>query len=104
MAQDGYVGRSKAFLAGAKEDLGKGQSAAASEKLWGATYQMLKAVAQYRGWPHNSYRQLFEVVVKLVEETSDSEYTVLFHAAAGLHINYSEDWEPRPSVQGMLPA
>src|SRR5437764_614080 len=104
MTQDGYPGRSKVFLAGAKDDLSnaKGSSAMASEKLWGAAYQMLKAVAHHRGWPYNSYRQLFEVVMHLVEETGDDEYSVVFHAAAGLHTNFSEDWEPRPSVQSMV--
>src|SRR5947208_9207927 len=99
----GYVARSRAFFAQAQDDLSKGWSAMASEALWAATYQMLKAIAVSRKWPYNSYHQLFEALLKLVEETQDDEYTVLFHAAAGLHVNSREDWEPRPVVESMVP-
>ena len=54
----------KAFKALSEEDLVQ-----ASEKGWGAAAQIVKAVAETRGWTHNGHRQLFETLRRIVEES-----------------------------------
>ena len=57
------------LLAQAYEELAKGDFVQVSEKGWSATAQMLKAIAQERGWPHDSHRSLYQVVNELRHET-----------------------------------
>ena len=64
----------------------------ASEKGWGAAAQMVKAVAQQRGWPHGGHRQLFRIVRLLQDETGDPNISRLFAVANSLHTNFYEDW------------
>jgi hypothetical protein len=71
----------------------------ASEKLWGATAEMVKAVAEARGWPHNGHYQLFSVINCLADETGDSELPTLFRAASALHTNFYEWWLPPGDVE-----
>lgn len=47
---DGYAERSRALLAQAKNELAAGDDLQASEKLWATAAQMVKAVADRRGW------------------------------------------------------
>jgi len=72
--------------------------AQASEKLWGASATMVKAVAESSGLYHNGHRELFKVDVashfiwdeidKLSKKTKDDELLTLFHIASSLHINF----------------
>ena len=62
----------------------------ASEKGWGATAQMAKAVAEERGWEHGRHANFFEVVRCVVAETGDQEIWVAFEMARGLHENFYE--------------
>ena len=65
-----YREQSRIFLSQAYEELAKGDLQQASEKGWGAASQMVKAIAQERGWRHRSHRHLQNaVVIKL--RTSD---------------------------------
>jgi stage V sporulation protein SpoVS len=76
----------KAEAALAQEDLLQ-----ASEKGWGAAAQMVKAIADQRGWIHNGHAPLFQAIRRLVEETGDEQIGVLFHVANALHINFYEN-------------
>ena len=49
MATQAYQQASQRFLAQAKQELAAGDLPQASEKGWGATAQILKAVAEQRG-------------------------------------------------------
>ena len=49
MATQTYQQASQRFLAQAKQELAAGDLPQASEKGWGATAQILKAVAEQRG-------------------------------------------------------
>ena len=62
----------------------------ASEKGWGATAQIVKAVAEERGWEHGRHANFFEVVRRVVAETGDQEVWVAFEMARGLHENFYE--------------
>ena len=83
--------------------------AQASEKLWGASATMVKAVAESSGLYHNGPRELFKVDVashfiwdeidKLSKKTKDDELLTLFHIASSLHINFYENWLTEKEVK-----
>ena len=80
-----YREQAQAFLRQAFEELEKGDLLQSSEKGWGAAAQMIKAVAQRRGWPHYEHGLLREVIGRLVEETRDEDLMTCFDAASELH-------------------
>ena len=82
--------QSRIFLAQAYEELAKGDLPQASEKGWGATAQILKAVALERGWSNSNHRDIYQVVWDLRLETGDPELSVQFSAASSLHVNFYE--------------
>ncbi len=99
---DGYAVVSRELLEKAREELGKGDLIQASEKGWGAAAQMIKAIAQSRGWDHTSHRALFQVIRRVVQETSEPRIRDLFQIANALHMNFCEHWMTRDDVvQGL---
>ena len=50
------------LLEQARAELDLGDTRQASEKGWGAAAQAVKAVAQGRGWEHNTHGDLFRAV------------------------------------------
>lgn len=78
------------FLAQAYEELARGDLAQASEKGWGAAAQMLKAIADERGWPHEDHPDLHGVMDMIYRETEDSELVDLFCSAVFLDFSYCE--------------
>ena len=92
MAQNNdYVAASRDFLSNAFEELAQGELTQASEKGWGAAAQMVKAVAQQRGWEHNGHALLFAAIRRLVDETGDRQLDTLFHVANSLHSIFYEN-------------
>ena len=85
-----YRQQSRRFLEQARRELGEGDLAQASEKGWGAASQMVKAVAESRGWEHEPHRMLLRAVNGLVEEQGDMELGKLFAMARYLHENFYE--------------
>lgn len=90
------------FLSRAQTYLAEDDLRQASEKGWGAAAQMVKGVAQTRGWPHNSHHHLFRAIERLADEADDEQLRTLFHAANSLHINYYEGWMERGMVANGL--
>ena len=79
------------LLGQAYEEFAKGDFVQASEKGWGATAQIVKTIAQERGWPHDSHRSLYQIVNELRHETGDAELAILFSAGGFLHVNFYEN-------------
>lgn len=79
------------FLAKVRKELDEGDLVQASEKLWGAAAQAVKAVAERRGWKHSSHRGLTEVVSRLSRETGDRELLAAWSVATGHHFNFYEN-------------
>ena len=52
----------------AREELEAGNRLQAGEKAWGAVVQPLKAIAEQRGWPHQSHRDVREVAFQIALE------------------------------------
>ena len=90
------------LLAQAYEELKKGDFVQASEKGWGATAQMLKAIAQERGWRHFSHRDLYIALDHLHQETRDAELADLFNAGSSLHVNFYENAYTRDTIGNNL--
>ena len=92
----------RTFLAKARSYLAEDDLLQASEKGWGAAAQMVKSIAEARGWPHNGHHELWRVANRLVDETGDRDIRTAFTAAGALHTNFYEGWLPREHVEDCL--
>ena len=93
-----YQDASRTLLAQARAELGQGDTRQASEKGWGAAAQMLKSIAEQRGWPHCNYRHIRQVATRLVQETGDREIERFYRVASDLHTNFYEDVDTADAV------
>lgn len=82
--------------------LDEGDLLQASEKGWGAASQLVKAVAEERGWRHKTHGDLYRVVNRLASELADERLQVLFHSANALHQNFYGGLMPAESVAAGL--
>ncbi len=89
---------SERFLAQARQELSAGDLAQASEKGWVATAQMLKAIAEQRGWEHNRHRHYHRIISRLRAETGDGDIRRLFDTASALYENFYENDTPADEV------
>ena len=80
------------FLNDAKELLDKYDYVQASEKLWGATAQIIKAIALKRGKHLRSHAAINKYADQLSKELSNPSIIDYFNAASSLHQNFYEDW------------
>ena len=91
MTTQQYQQASEHFLAQSRQELADGYLPQASEKGWGATAQILKAVAEQRGWEHSRHRHHLVTVSRLRVETGDGDIRRLFNTASALHENFYEN-------------
>ena len=94
-----YARASRQFITKAFEELYEGDVVQASQKGWGAAAQIIKAVAEQRGWRHNSHPSLSRIIDRLVEETGDAQLFNLYQVANGLHFNFYEDLQSAGMVE-----
>ena len=87
-----HTDTSRMMMEQAAPELAKGNSLQASEKGWGAASHAVKAIAEARGWRHNSHRDLFGIARRLANETGQPEILDLFNTASALHTNFYEGW------------
>ena len=85
-----YRAQSRQFMGQAFHEPEIGDLRQASEKGWGAAAQMVKAVADYRGWRHGAHRMLNETISTLAAEADEAEIGTLFAVATTLHTNFYE--------------
>ena len=90
------------FLTRARAYLADGDLLQASEKGWGAAARMVKAVAETRGWRHNSHGDLYRVVNRLANELEDEQLRSLFNTANSLHENFYEGPMPEEFIADAL--
>lgn len=86
-----YKQASEHFLVQAGQELAAGDLPQASEKGWGAAAQILKAIAEQRGWEHNRHRHYLRIASRLRAETGDGDIRRLFGSASLLHENFYEN-------------
>ena len=97
-----YREDSRALLARAITELVAGDTRQASEKGWGATAQMLKSIAEQRGWEHEGHRLIRRTASRLADETGDAEIRRLYRVADSLHINFYENLDTVADVAAGL--
>ena len=90
------------LLEQANVELDRGDTRQASEKGWGAAAQAVKAVAQGRGWEHNTHGDLFRAVRLLAAEPGGDGLDRLFGVANTLHVNFYENWLRAETVSAHL--
>ena len=88
------------LLAKARTCLAEGDLMQASAKGWGAAEQMVKAVAENRGWDHSTRSDLYRAVGLVAEESAEQELRRLFRSANALDQNAYEDDMPAAMVAG----
>ncbi len=86
-----------------QEDVTQESHRQASEKFWGASAAMAKAVAEKMGWPHNQHRELYRVISRLAQERGQPELNRLVLSASALHMNFYEDWFQPEQVEEAVP-
>ncbi len=86
-----YRAASRHLLVQARAELEQGDIRQASEKGWGATAQILKAIAERREWGHKSHAAFFTVIAQLATEILDDDLHRWFLVANGLHANFYEN-------------
>ena len=104
-----YRASSRAMMAQSREELVRADLQQASEKGWGAAAQMMKAVAESRGWEHGRHRHLHQIASRLRAEVGDRDIYRLFNTASALHENFHENQmtardiaEALEDVEGLL--
>ena len=79
------------MMAQSQDELARGDLQQASEKGCGAAAQMMKAIAESRGWEHGRHRHHLVTVSRLRSETGDGDIRRLFASASLLHENFYEN-------------
>ena len=97
-AKPSYQEAARHLLSQGFAELEAGDVGQASEKGWGAAAQMVKAVAEDRGWRHQTHAALHEIIERIVRETGDNAIGKRFKVAGYLHQNFYENWAGEDSV------
>ena len=84
-------------------ELDAGDLRQASEKLWGASAQALKSLAERRGWRHGSHGEFYRIMGRLEDEIDEPEFRLQFSAANELHINFYENWLDENQIRSRAP-
>ena len=102
MTTQTYQAASRQMLAQARTELAAGDLRQASEKGWGAAPQIVKAIADRRGWEHKTHRHIWVAVRRLTDENPSMGLTRLFRAANHLHSNFYENIDSASDVAEAL--
>lgn len=87
------------YLKEAEELIKKGDYVQTSEKLWGATAEIIKAVAAKRGENIGTHKGVGRFVLKIHNERPEWRLLDSYAAAETLHANFYEDNLPEELVK-----
>jgi hypothetical protein len=90
---------SEKYLKDAEDFLAKKDYVQASEKAWGATSQIVKALAMKEGIEIRSHGELHKYITELSKKREDREIITLWFSAISLHQNFYENWLPEEAVK-----
>jgi len=79
------------YLANAEKFAGKGEYRKASELLWGAVTQAIKALASKHGWVIEKHWQFFDFMQATAKETKDESLYKTFLFLNDLHKNFYDE-------------
>ena len=85
-----YDAMSARFLNEAEKYLAAGDLQQASEKVWGAAAEAIKAYCQRRGWNHHGHNYLRDAVYYTAYALSRNELFPLFDSVNFMHANFYE--------------
>ena len=102
MTTQTYQAASRQMLAQARTELAACDLRQASEKGWGAAAQIVKAIADRRGWEHKTHRHIWVAVRRLADELPGIELERLFRSANHLHSNFYENLDSADAVADAL--
>ncbi|MCP8321470.1 MAG: PaREP1 family protein [archaeon] len=98
MAKAEYLRLNLKYLKEAEKFLAKKDYPQASEKLWGAFVEAVKALASEKGIKLGTHRSIAEFVTKLHKEHREWDLMSAFAHAERLHVNFYEDHLPEDHV------
>lgn len=94
-----YLALNEKYLSDADELVKKGDYAQASEKLWGATATLAKAIAETRKKQIKSHDGVTFFLTTIANELKDKSILRIILMANGLHQNFYEDTLPPEAVK-----
>ena len=94
-----YIDLKDRYLKEAKELIANGNYLQAGEKLWGASAEIVKAVAAKGGKMLTTHKSIADYVVELDKEHPEWNLIDAFSIAQGLHVNFYEDELPKRYVE-----
>ena len=98
-ATENYLRLNGKNLSEAEDLIRRGDFAQASEKLWGATAEIVKAVAAKRGVELGTHASLWDYVSTLDSEHPRWNLRGDFSYMGNPHQNFYEDWLPEVYVK-----
>ncbi|MGC8994953.1 MAG: PaREP1 family protein [Pyrobaculum sp.] len=99
---EAYLAASEWFWREGLRLLSLGDLRQASEKIWNAVVQALKAYAEVSGLPHDSHGLIWAVVRRLARDKP--ELITMFAAVEQLHMNFYEGHLERGDIEALLKA
>jgi hypothetical protein len=94
---------SRRFIIHAREELKNGNRKHAGEKAWGAVVQPLKAIAEQRGWHHQSHHDIHNVGLQILAESPDVDLQEALSAAYRVgHENFYDNHRRPEELAEML--
>ena len=94
---------SRRLIQQAREELERGDRLQATEKVWGALAQMLKAHGQQRGW-HNlgGHRTVGHIARQLTDEYDDRRILTAYVGADNGHRNFYDNEMSPPEIEDII--
>ena len=83
----------------AQAELDRGDLQQASEKVWGAAAQSIKALAQQQGWNHHAHNYLRDAVMYVASAWGRDDLLLLLDSVSFAHTNFYEHQELKDEVQ-----
>ena len=94
---------SRRLIQQAREELERGDRLQATEKVWGALAQMLKAHGQQRGWLNlRSHRSVGHIARQLAAEYNDLSLVDAYVAADNGHRNFYDNEMSPPEIEDII--
>lgn len=87
---DRFADLSRLKLQQAQEELDRGDTAQAAEKIYGALTNMVKACGELRGWNHYNHHRVDLIIDQLAEENGQPQLAFAQTAAIQFHSNFFE--------------
>ena len=94
---------SRRLIEQARDELERGDRLQATEKVWGALAQMLKAHGQQRGWLNlGSHRTVGHIARQLADEYDSGRILVAYIAADNGHRNFYDNEMSSPEIEDII--